>query len=65
MNHDYAHCADYNEDCPKTCFRGLLVRDLPNVPDYLPITWVHFDGTQYCKKRYGKKETNNTDKSQD
>ena len=50
MNHDYAHCADYNEDCPKKCFRGLLVRDLPNVPDYLQITWAHFDGTQYCEK---------------
>lgn len=51
MNHDYAHCADYNEKCPKSCFRGALVRDLVNVPDYLPITFSNFKGTQYCKRR--------------
>ena len=49
MNHDYAHCADYNEKCPKHCFRGALVRDLVNVPDYLPITFSNFKGTQYCE----------------
>ena len=20
MNHDYAHCADFTDDCPKDCF---------------------------------------------
>lgn len=49
MNHDYAHCADYNEKCPKNCFRGALVRDLVNMPDYLPITFSNFKGTQYCE----------------
>ncbi len=50
MNHDYAHCLDYDENgCPKRCFRGALVRDLVNVPDYLPITWANFKGTQYCE----------------
>lgn len=24
MNHDYAHCSDYNIDCPKECYRGQL-----------------------------------------
>ena len=28
MNHDYAHCADFKDDCPKKCFRAKLVRDL-------------------------------------
>ncbi len=49
MNHDYAHCADYDEKCPQHCFRGALVRDLVNVPDYLPLIFANFKGTQYCE----------------
>ena len=28
MNHDYAHCSDFTERCPKDCFRAQLERDL-------------------------------------
>lgn len=28
MNHDYAHCADMTDECPKSCFRAQLTRDL-------------------------------------
>ena len=53
MNHDYAHCADYETNksrCPKSCFRGQLVRDLEKNPR--PYTsWVHFAGTDECPLR--------------
>ena len=50
MNHDYAHCMDYTEDCPKECFRGQLVRDLDGVP-ISRVQWVSFKGTEECKKK--------------
>ena len=52
MNHDYAHCADYESRCPKDCFRGELVRDLRARGDlaWLPVSWVHFKGTDECKR---------------
>lgn len=53
MNHDYAHCADYEKNksrCPKSCFRGQLVKDLEKNP--IPYTsWVHFAGTDECPLR--------------
>ena len=51
MNHDYAHCADFNDDCPEACFRAQLSRDLENVPIWHPVTWMHFNGTEECKKK--------------
>ena len=53
MNHDYAHCADYTEDCPKECFRAELVRDLKKRTDLLglPFSFMHFKETEECKKR--------------
>lgn len=24
MNHDYAHCLDFCDDCPEECFRAKL-----------------------------------------
>ena len=61
MNHDYAHCIDYTEKCPKKCFRAQLVRDLerfgklwPYGVNY-PISWMHLEGTEECIK-HGKKE---------
>lgn len=52
MNHDYAHCADYKADCPKSCFRAQLVRDLRQRTDLLglPFSWMHFKGTEECRK---------------
>ncbi len=68
MNHDYAHCADYDSKCPNGCFRGELVRDLRDNPRMIGISvsWMHFDGTEECQKRtvatvdvpiYDKEET--------
>ena len=50
MNHDYEHCIDYKDDCPKDCFRAELVRDLEkNFPDK-EVSWMDFEGTGECKK---------------
>lgn len=51
MNHDYAHCADYDKDCPKECFRGQLARDLQGRPYFLPVSWMHLKGTEECERR--------------
>lgn len=49
MNHDYAHCADYTEDCPKECKRAKLVREaLEN--HWTMVGWAHFKGTEECKR---------------
>ena len=50
MNHDYAHCADYEKTCPKDCFRAELVRDLSRRPFLYPVTWARFYGTEECIK---------------
>ena len=53
MNHDYAHCADFKDDCPKKCFRAELVIDLHRRTDlwFKPVSWMHFKGTEECKKK--------------
>lgn len=56
-NHDYEHCADYTSDCPVRCFRGALVRDLERQP-YIPVSWMHFRGTEECMQKDGKKVAN-------
>lgn len=52
MNHDYAHCLDYEDDCPKNCFRGELVRDLIRLGNVsrTVVSWMHLEGTEECKK---------------
>ena len=55
MNHDYAHCADFKDDCPKECFRAELVRDLYKQAQYfpiddIPISWMHLKGTDECQR---------------
>ncbi len=52
MNHDYAHCADFRPDCPRSCFRGNLTRELEAVPPWIiqTVTWQHFKGTKECMK---------------
>ena len=48
MNHDYTHCADYNNKvCPKNCFRGELTRDLVNKP-WLNVSFSNLKGTEDC-----------------
>lgn len=51
MNHDYAHCADFTEKCPKSCFRAQLVRDLKqNAMQYIgvPMSYMFMRGTTMC-----------------
>ena len=52
MNHDYAHCLDYQKGkCPKKCFRAQLVEDMENrIGEWFTGDWAHLDGTQYCEK---------------
>ena len=52
MNHDYSHCLDFNDSCPKKCFRAELVRDLRSRKDMVgvPISWTHYKGTDECPK---------------
>ena len=53
MNHDVAHCYDYEKDkCPMECFRARVTQDYRELQaagkvDFLS-TWVHFKGTKYC-----------------
>lgn len=50
MNHDYAHCADYTSECPKSCFRAQLAMDLKQRTNLLgiPLSWMHLKGTDEC-----------------
>ena len=58
MNHDYAHCADYNPDiCPASCFRGQLVRDYRERELGVPVSWMHLKDTDECRA-YRRRPTN-------
>lgn len=61
MNHDYAHCADYDASCPAGCFRGELVRDLQNNPTMIgiPVSWMHMKGTEECRRAGGDGDATN------
>ena len=50
MQHDYAHCLDFTETCPKECFRAQLVRDIQNNPAIQgrPLSWMHFKESKEC-----------------
>lgn len=53
MNHDYAHCLDYTENCPKDCFRAPLHRDIEEHRSEfvgVPLTYAHLRGTDECKQ---------------
>lgn len=59
MNHDYAHCFDFTNDCPKDCFRAQLARDLlkygklaPYAINF-PVSYMHFKGTDECPRKDG------------
>ena len=52
MNHDYAHCFDFRDDCPKKCFRAELVRDLSKYENPV-VSWMHFEGTEECMRKDG------------
>ena len=47
MNHDYAHCWDYEKGvCPEGCFRAELTEDLKNWP--YPVAYIKFRKTKVC-----------------
>lgn len=51
MNHDYAHCGNFDEKkCPKSCFRGQLVKDLRENKAVIgiPVSFSYFYGTEEC-----------------
>ena len=55
MNHDCTHCLDWNENCPKECYRAQVTADLnnPNARARLlgiPLSWAGFAGTPECKR---------------
>ena len=50
MNHDYVHCADFKDDCPKDCFRAQLVREALD-KHWTMVDFAHFKGTDECKKK--------------
>lgn len=51
MNHDVAHCIDYSEFCPKSCFYVKLQKDLKNVKDeYIKISYIHFLNSEVCPR---------------
>lgn len=53
MNHDVAHCFDYDKKkCPKSCFRAQITQEYFEMKaagrvDFF-TTWTHFKDTQYC-----------------
>lgn len=52
MNHDYAHCLDQTDNCPKNCFRRQLNDDLKANSTIIPmriVSWMHFRGTGMCQ----------------
>ena len=51
MNHDAAHCIDYENSCPKSCYRGQLTKELYEKEYRLPVSWMHLYGTEECSRR--------------
>ena len=54
MRHDYVHCLDYRDSCPRSCFRGKLVREVRQYGEYARsafghIVWGHLKGTEECR----------------
>lgn len=45
MNHDYAHCLDCTDDCPKDCFRAQLVREALD-KHLTMVDFAHFKGNE-------------------
>lgn len=43
------HCLDYQDSCPRKCYRALLVRDLNATCPNAEVRWESFKGTDECK----------------
>ena len=51
MNHDYEHCIDFKDDCPESCHRAQLVRDLEqNYPPSRDVSWMNFGDFPDCQR---------------
>lgn len=53
MNHDMAHCMNYNQSCPNRCYRATLTKDLENRRAELrniATAWANFRDTDECPK---------------
>ena len=61
MTHDYVHCLNFKEDCPKKCFRAQLMRDLMKRPHYEQIatSWATLKGTEECPMKGKTNEIQN------
>ena len=52
MNHDNAHCLDYTSECPTTCYRARLTKELQDNPSIIRfVSWTHLYGTEVVMKR--------------
>ena len=52
MNHDYTHCFDQTDDCPKDCFRVQLNDDLKLSDMFCrSLSWSHLKGTAECPRK--------------
>lgn len=59
MNHDNAHCKDFNAECPVDCYRAMLEIDLrTRWAEFIgvPITYQHLKGTSECKLKERENE---------
>lgn len=58
MNHDYVHCLNFRDDCPKECFRAQLMRDLMKRPHHQQIatSWANLKNTEECLRKGEKSE---------
>lgn len=50
MNHDYEHCIDFKDDCPESCHRAQLVRDLEENYPEMEVSWMNFGDCPDCER---------------
>lgn len=50
MNHDYEHCIDFKDDCPESCHRAQLVRDLEENYPEMEVSWMNFSDCPDCER---------------
>jgi hypothetical protein len=48
MNHDVTHCADWNINCPKSCYRAQITEDLRKIEYPWPVSFAMFRRTAEC-----------------
>ena len=65
MNHDYEHCIDFKDDCPESCHRAQLVRDLEENYPEMRVSWMNFGDFPECERnrlaKNSPKAANNID----